>query len=108
MASPSGEYSAQTEVSGDEAGPTRRLCVKLKVTDVRAKKEMIFQTEASDTQKWALGWAPNSVIVLYSSDVGIHAYEIHDGAISERAADAVEQEVGRAAYEKKYGTRPRA
>ena len=106
--SSSGVYSARTEISGDEAGPTRRLCVRLKVTDLRTKKEIIFQTGASDSQKWAINWSPKDVIVLYSSDIGIYSYEIHDGAISERSATPDEEAVGRAAYEKKYGKKPRA
>jgi hypothetical protein len=43
------------------------------------------------------------VLILYSSDIGIYAYEIHDGVISERLANAAEQEIGRKAYQEKYG-----
>jgi hypothetical protein len=106
--SPSGQYTVRTEISGDEAGPTRRLCVRLRLTDNRTNKEIIFQTGASDVQKWAMNWSPTNTLVLYSSDIGIHSYEVHDGAITERIATPEEQEIGRAAYEKKYGKRPRA
>ena len=106
VSSPSGFYTVQTEISGDEAGPTRRLCVKLKVTEIHTKKEIVFQTGASDVQKWALGWSPDNAVVLYSSDRGIYSYEIRDGAIHERPANQEEQEVGRNAYEVKYGKRP--
>jgi hypothetical protein len=105
--SPSGAFSARTEISGDEAGPTRRLCVRLRVTNIPAKREIAFQTGASDVQKWAVGWSPSNSLVLYSSDVGIMAYDIKDGQMVERMPDAAEQEVARKAYEQKYGTKPR-
>lgn len=105
--SPSGAFSARTEISGDEAGPTRRLCVRLRVTDIVANREIIFQTGASDAQKWAVGWSPSNSLVLYSSDVGTMVYDIKDGQIVERIPDPTEQEVARKAYEHKYGTKPR-
>jgi hypothetical protein len=105
--SPSGLYSVIAEISGEEAGPTRRLCVRLKVTEVTTKKEMIFQTGASDVQKWAISWSAKNVIVLYSSDIGTHSYIIKNGKIIEHQANEDEKEVGRRAYEEKYGKRPR-
>lgn len=107
IVSPSGAFTARTEISGDEAGPTRRLCVRLRIMDVHAKREITFQTGASDVQKWAAAWSPANTLVLYSSDVGTSAYDIRDGQIMERAPDADELEVARNAYEKKYGKRPR-
>lgn len=103
LASPSGAFSVTTEISGDEAGPTRRLCVRLKIIDASAKSEIAFQTGASDMQKWAVAWSPSNSLVLYSSDIGTLAYDIKGAHIVERAPDATEQEVGRQAYEKKYG-----
>ena len=93
LVSPSGAFSAATEISGDEAGPTRRLCVRLRVTDIVARREITFQTGASDVQKWAAAWSPS--------------YDIRDGRIAERVPDAAELEVGRKAYAEKYGSRPR-
>jgi hypothetical protein len=107
LVSPSGAFSSTTEISGGEAGPTRRLCVRLRVTDIKAQREITFQTGASDVQKWALAWSPANSLVLYSSDVGTLAYEMNGGQIVERVPTAPELEVGRKAYEKKYGTRPR-
>ncbi len=107
LVSPSGAFSARAEISGNEAGPTRRLCVRLRVTDIPAKREITFQTGASDVQKWAVGWSPSNSLVLYSSDVGTMAYDIKNGQIAERMPDATEQEVARKAYEQKYGTKPR-
>lgn len=108
ITSPSGAYSAKTEISGDEAGPTRRICVRLRVVEVATKKEMQFQTAASDRMKWAMEWSPKSSLVLYSSDAGTTAYDVHNGSIVERVATEEEKEVGRHAYEKKYGNKPRA
>ena len=107
LVSPSGALSAKTEISGDEAGPSRRLCVRLRVTDVVAKHELAFQTGASDVQKWAVAWSPSNTLVLYSSDAGTMAYEIKGGQVVERVPDAAELEVGRKAYEGKYGRKPK-
>jgi len=107
LTSPSGAFVATTEISGEEAGPTRRFCVRLKVTDTRTKREMTFQTGASNAQKWAVAWSPSGSLILYSSDIGIQAYDMKAGQIVERAADEAEKEVARKAYAKKYGKRPR-
>ena len=106
--SPSGKFTVRTVISGDEAGPTRRLCVKMVVANTATRNEMIFQSGASDTQKWALAWAPTNSLILYSSDIGTSAYDIEDSKIIERPATPEEQEFARKAYEKKYGKRPRA
>ena len=95
-----------TEISGEEAGPTRRFCVRLKIKNISTGGELTFQTGASTVQKWAIGWSPKDVLVLYSSDAGIFAYEVREGRITERRADTTEEEIGRAAYERKYGRRP--
>ena len=86
---------------------TRRFCVKLVVTEVATGRKIGFQTGASDTMKWALAWSPKNVLVLYSSDIGISAYDIEGGKIIERPPDHDEEEIGREAYKAKYGTRPR-
>ena len=107
LVSPSGAYSVATEISGDEAGPTRRLCVRLRVTDLVASREITFQTGASDVQKWAAAWSSSNALVLYSSDIGTMAYDIKDGRVTERVPAAAELEVGRKAYQQKYGSRPK-
>ncbi len=107
IVSPSGAFSARTEISGDEGGPTRRLCVRLRVTDIPAKREIAFQTGASDVQKWAVAWSPSNCLVLYSSDVGTMSYDIKGGQVVERMPDVAEQQLARKAYEQKYGTKPR-
>lgn len=104
--SPDGRYIASPEVSGDEAGPTRRMCVRLRIVDQKSKTELVYQTGASDNSKWAVGWL-GSVPVLFSSDIGIYAYDIAGSAIIERPANEEEKEAGRKAYELKYGKRPR-
>jgi len=106
--SPSGLYSVETDVPGESAGPTRRFCLRLKIHDIPSQKTFLFQTGASDTQKWAIGWSPNNVLILYSSDIGIYAYETRDGFIMERPATEDEKEIGRAVYEKKFRKQPRA
>ena len=108
LASPSGTYFARAEISGDEAGTVKRLCVRLRVLDQASKKEAIFQTDASDRMKWAIAWAAEKTLVLYSSDVGMHAYDIREGSITERPPTESEKDVARIAYEKRYGQKPRA
>jgi hypothetical protein len=98
-------YSLKTEISGDEAGPIKRRCVRLRIVDESTGKELTYQTGASDNMKWAVGWF-NEVLVLYSSDIGTRAYDIKDGKIIERPANEEEKEIGRKAYEKKYGKEP--
>jgi hypothetical protein len=108
LMSPSGVWTAGTEISGSEAGPARRACVRLKINEVQAKREISYQTGASNGQKWAIAWSPAGSLVLYSSDVGIMAYDIKGHQIVERAADRAEEQVGREAYRRKYGKSPRA
>lgn len=108
LASPSGEFSVTTEISGEEAGPTRRFCVRLKLKDAQTSRETSFQTGASDAQKWALAWSPSGAIVLYSSDIGTRAYDIKDGQIIERSPDKAEKDVARRAYKEKYSRQPPA
>ncbi len=67
-----------------------------------------FQTGASDYQKWAIAWSPSGSLVLYSSDIGIYAYDIKDGKIDERSPTDAESEVARDAYQKKYHKKPPA
>jgi hypothetical protein len=107
ITSPSGLLIATPEISGEEAGPTRRQCVRLKVKDTQTQQVYTFQTGASDYQKWALTWSPPGTLVLYSSDIGISAYDVKSGQIIERDANSQEQELSRQAYEKKYGEHPR-
>jgi hypothetical protein len=107
LISPSGNYQSTVEVAGKEAG-TRRNCVSIIINDLRTNRQMRFQTGAADTQKWAIGWSPEDVLVLYSSDIGTYAYEVHGNAIVEKAKPtATEIETGRLAYEKTYGYKPR-
>lgn len=107
LPSPSGLFVAVAEISGSEAGPTRRDCVRLRITDSKTKSVFDYQTGASDFQKWALAWAPGDSLVLYSSDIGIVSYDIKSGRIIERAPTPAEEEIGRRAYEQKYGNQPR-
>ena len=106
ITSPSGLLIAAPEISGEEAGPTRRHCVRLRIKDTQTQQEHTFQTGASDYHKWALTWSASGTLVLYSSDIGISAYDIKSGQIVERDANTQEQELARQAYEKKYGQRP--
>jgi hypothetical protein len=108
LASPSGEFVVTTEISGAEAGPVRRYCVRLKVRDVRTSRETSFQTGASDFQCWAIAWTHSGALVLYSSDIGMRSYDIKDGQIIERDPGDAEQDVARGAYREKYGKRPPA
>jgi hypothetical protein len=108
LASPSGEFAVTAEVSGEEAGPTRRHCVRLKVEETKTGRVMTFQTGASDVQKWAIAWSPAGSLVLYSSDIGTLAYDIRDGRIAEREPDAAERESARDAYRRKYDRQPPA
>ncbi|HBC88948.1 MAG TPA: hypothetical protein DCZ94_18555 [Lentisphaeria bacterium] len=106
LSSPSGECTIKTAISGEEAGETRRFCVKLIFIETKSKKELSCQTGASDYQKWAVGWSPKNVLILYSSDIGTFAYEIVDGKINERMATNEEKELGKDFYKNKYGRRP--
>ncbi|HVU17514.1 MAG TPA: hypothetical protein VHD32_11345 [Candidatus Didemnitutus sp.] len=101
-----GAYVVSTDISGPDAGPTRRNCVVLHVTEKETGKEMVFQTAASNQMKWALDWSAPQTLVLYSGDVGVGAYDIKDGKIISRTATEAEQAVARKAYERRYGRRP--
>ena len=100
--SPSGDYHAETEISGAEAGPTRHDCVRLVVTNRKTKDIFALQTGASDFQKWAIGWSPHNVLILYSSDIGTYAYDISGSTIKERSPSKEELKTGKEAYHSKY------
>ncbi len=106
VASPNGSISVRTEISGDEAGPTKRLCVILIFEDSKGSIKRI-QTGASDTMKWALDWHDDDTLILYSSDIGSTAYDIHKLELSERRPDKIESNTGREAYRKRYGELPK-
>ncbi|HEU5118048.1 MAG TPA: hypothetical protein VFT74_15600 [Isosphaeraceae bacterium] len=103
LISPDGRHEAQTEISGNEAGPTRCCCVRVKFREIDTGHEMTFQTGASDYQKWAITWSPSGSLVLYSSDIGICAHDLKDGKVVERSADDAESQIARGAYQKKFG-----
>jgi len=106
LVSPSGQYSVTTDIPGDSAGPTRRLSLRLNILEIKTKKEIQFQTGASDIQKWALNWTLTGSLVLYSSDVGTSTYEITENKIIERSPTEEEKEIERLAYETRYGRKP--
>ncbi len=108
LISPSGAFAVTTEISGAEAGPSDRYCVRLKVRETKTGRVMTFQTGASDVQKWAIAWSPSDSLVLYSSDIGILAYDIKNGQIVERSPDDAERKVAREAYRRKYDQQPPA
>jgi len=101
-ASPDGELKVRTEISGDEAGPTRYLCVILIFEDSDGKEKRI-QTVASDTMKWALDWHDSDTLILYSSDIGTNAYDLDGLEVSERRPSEEEMLTGREAYMDRYG-----
>ena len=105
ITSPSGEYVAFGAPSGPEAGDDQ-FCVVLHVTD-RAGHEFTFQSHASDNMKWALAWADENTLVLYSSDMGTTAYDVAGGSISVRDDPTPdEQQAANAAYLRTYGQPP--
>ena len=94
LTSPSGAFIAHAGSSAESP------LIVLRVQETRTKREITFQTGASDIQKWAIAWSPANTLVLYSSDIGIYAYEVKDGKLVERLANDSEKEVGRSAYRK--------
>ncbi len=107
VTSPSGKYTVVPRVAGPEAGPQRQYCLRLDITVAGNQSPLSYQTGASSLQKWALAWSPTDALVLYSSDIGIFTFDIHAGSVSERQPTPEEAEIGRKAYEAKYGKRPR-
>jgi len=103
--SPDGELEVRTEISGDEAGPTMRLCVVLIFEDSEGREKRI-QTGASDTMKWALDWHDSGTLILYSSDIGTTAYDLDGLKVSERRPNEEEMNTGRKAYKERYGRLP--
>lgn len=106
LKAPVGPLTVLVDISGPEAGPTRKDCVRLCFRDATMGKPVIVQTPASNTMKWAVGWSDADTIVLYSSDVGILAYDFTEGTAKEHPANEAEKESARAAYRKKYADVP--
>jgi len=103
---PTGPLTVLVEISGPEAGPTRKDCVRLCFRNALTGKQVIEQTPASNAMKWAAVWSDADTFALFSSDVGIVAYDFTHGSITERPASETEKEAARAAYRKKYADSP--
>ncbi len=106
LKAPAGPVTVLVDISGPEAGPTLKDCVRLRFRDAQTKMPVIVQTPASNAMKWAVGWSDANTVVLYSSDVGILAYDFTGGIAKERPANDAEKEAARAAYQKKYASVP--
>lgn len=77
ISSPSGKFQIKTSINQDKSDPTRYLCVKIYLLDTKGNELAQLQTGASDRMKWATGWMKEQdIIVLDSSDIGTHAWEI--------------------------------
>jgi hypothetical protein len=104
---PSGKFLVRADVPTDEVTPTYRFRVRLVFVEVKAKSE--FQVLTGASREWAIAWAPNDVLVLFATEnedaVAVHAFDLHEGKVVERAASDVEKEIARGAYEKKYKKR---
>ena len=103
--SPDGKLKVRTEISGNEASPTKRLCVILVFEDLEGKEKRI-QTGVSDVMKWALDWHDSDTLILYSSDIGTTAYDIDGLEISERLPTKEEIITGKESYRNRYGKLP--
>ncbi len=50
--------------------------VFLDISESQSAKAITIETTASDYQKWAAGWFPNSnIVLLYSSDIGTYGWQ---------------------------------
>ena len=89
--SPSGKYQIKATINTDESEKVKYLCVKLHLLDAQGKELSQLQSSASHTMKWAVGWMEKDDIgVLYSSDIGTHAYKIENGSLVEiETTDAI-------------------
>lgn len=105
VTSPDGRIKVRTEISGREAGPTKRFCVILIFEDSEGEEKRI-QTGASDRMKWALDWHDSDTLILYSSDIGTTAYDLEGLEVSERRPTDEEMNTGREAYKERYGRLP--
>ena len=75
--SPSGKYLVHATINREKSDRTKYLCVRLILTRLTGETITETQTGASHVHKWAIGWMTNQdVIILQSSDIGTHAYEI--------------------------------
>ena len=84
IASPDGSMTLTPSVNQSKAAPTKYLCVAFDIHDKSGALLHTVQSNASDVQKWAIGWFDNTTIVLYSSDIGTYAWKLtDDGTISE-------------------------
>lgn len=104
--SPSGQYEATAEFGRCNPDSPKELCIRLHIVETQTKKEYTFQTDAAKYIGWAFGWSKKNILLLYSSDVGIYAYEIIDGGLRQRTATKEEQEEAREFYKEKYGKSP--
>ena len=82
--SPNGTMTLKLSVNQSKADTTKYLCVVFDVHDSAGKRLHHVQSNASDIQKWAIGWFDDSTIVLYSSDIGTCAWRFaEDGTLAQ-------------------------
>jgi hypothetical protein len=66
--SPNGEFKMVTELH-------EGTIVRMKISQTDGTPMGEIDTRASNVMKWAAGWVDDETLVIYSSDIGIYAWE---------------------------------
>jgi hypothetical protein len=104
IASPSGRYKLKVDLNRDKSNKKNYNCVLLAVCDSSYKEMSTFQTGASNTMKWAVGWYPlQDTVILNSKDIGTYAYRVSaDGKLMSIPVDKAIESKGEEIFRKKY------
>ena len=102
--SPSGLYSLDVELLGNDDNPSDRYILIFKLRDRDGEELDRLRTGASDVMKWSVTWVDKDTIILYSQDIGTYAWTIDENQ-KFFAIENVPQEmidIAREVFNKKY------
>ena len=101
--SPSGRYRIVATIDQAADRAEQHPHIFLRLLDSSGRELFVVDSRASDYQKWALGWMPDSdTVVLYSSDIGTRVYAIENGQLLGIGVTASSQARACQLYEIRY------
>ena len=84
VASPSGTFVVAAIPNDSKADSKRYRCIRLILEHRNGSALAAVQTDASDGQKWVIGWMPTGdTVVLQSSDIGTQAFIVQSNTLDQ-------------------------
>ena len=80
--SPTGKYFLIAKVNRADKSKDDFADVVIETYSSNNQLRKVFNTNAGDANKWAVGWHTlNDTIILFSSDIGVYSWEIEDNEL---------------------------